>query len=646
MALVHRFTLLIVSVRMARAAHELQGLTLERYNNSQALGAPDSISTTAGNGANVRLEHPDGALSLRLQGTWTPHSGGNFVLHCGCHSDDHLFLWVDDHMMCDTQSWTGWQGPARGPASIPLAANKPVYLRAHLHRARDRPLVPVTVNISLNVSGELRPIPPSELSPVVPSLQRKRMEMQRGLLTGWNSWWSTIGAKAGFRGGMLAVALLPESFALTMVLCQLSSGTCLSESTVAGTLTGPHRVRPGIKSVDGSYAELWAPAPGGLNVSLQWSAIVQKGEDSIALLIRPLPNSTQPGLNLSDWALAVTGRFICWNGEQGLCSAGSVSANVTAVTGRAVGLRSVTATGSSTPINPVGLNISMDEHVHPAVIYSLAQPVAICASTSATASACLLHDVSKHMTSVRAAEIATYAKRGVGLAQSVEAMQAVLMWNVIWNPSESGPWANVDRGWGQPYCMFDWDNLFASYMLSLDAKELAVSNLIQIIKARVMDGFVPGYSKGIEKTRDKTEPPIGSKVVHEIYKRHGNDVLWVVELLFNDLLGWHEWFIRRRTLQPLGLICLGSDPINVSSGYGDSSVDPNDWNVNQMQGARYESGQDNSPLYDEGLVPLFNNYTHHMEIYDVGFSSMFVMEARALADLAALLPNRTTERCV
>jgi hypothetical protein len=134
--------------------------------------------------------------------------------------------------------------------------------------------------------------------------------------------------------------------------------------------------------------------------------------------------------------------------------------------------------------------------------------------------------------------------------------------------------------------------------------------------------------------------------VHEIYKRHGNDVLWVVELLFNDLLGWHEWFIRRRTLQPLGLICLGSDPINVSSGYGDSRVDPNDWNVNQMQGARYESGQDNSPLYDEGLVPLFNNYTHHMEIYDVGFSSMFVMEARALADLAALLPNRTTERCV
>ena len=60
----------------------------------------------------------------------------------------------------------------------------------------------------MNTSRELLPIPPTELSPAVPPLQAKRMDMQRGLLTGWNSWWSTIGAKPGYRGGMLAVALL------------------------------------------------------------------------------------------------------------------------------------------------------------------------------------------------------------------------------------------------------------------------------------------------------------------------------------------------------------------------------------------------------------------------------------------------------
>jgi hypothetical protein len=47
------------------------------------------------------------------------------------------------------------------------------------------------------------------------------------------------------------------------------------------------------------------------------------------------------------------------------------------------------------------------------------------------------------------------------------------------------------------------------------------------------------------------------------------------------------------------MITLGSDPINTTHGAGGSEVDANDWNVNQLQGAVYESGQDNSPMYDE-----------------------------------------------
>ena len=223
----------------------------------------------------------------------------------------------------------------------------------------------------------------------------------------------------------------------------------------------------------------------------------------------------------------------------------------------------------------------------------------------------------ERLTILRSDEIATYSKHpgGSQLSTAMEAMQSVLMWNILWNPSEAGPWANVDRGWGQLYCMFDWDNIFASYMPTYQSgsKDLGFSNLIQIIKSRVMAGFVPGYSKGIEKTRDKTEPPTGSKIVLEIYHRYKDEALWLVVLLFDDLLGWHDWFVRRRTLLPLGLVCLGSDPINTTAGAGGSAIDPNDWNVNQMQGARYESGQDDSPLYDEGSEPLFNNVTHHME---------------------------------
>merc|ERR1712185_190767 len=103
-------------------------------------------------------------------------------------------------------------------------------------------------------------------------------------------------------------------------------------------------------------------------------------------------------------------------------------------------------------------------------------------------------------------------------------MQAGVMWNLIWTPAEIGPLAPVSRGWDFTpaknssdfgYVIFDWDNFFASYMLSLDAKELAYSNLIQVTRSKTGRGFVPNYSAGGIKSQDRTEPPIGAKVLLE-----------------------------------------------------------------------------------------------------------------------------------
>ena len=54
-----------------------------------------------------------------------------------------------------------------------------------------------------------------------------------------------------------------------------------------------------------------------------------------------------------------------------------------------------------------------------------------------------------------------------------------------------------------------------------------------------------------------------------------------------------------------------------------------------MQGARYESGLDNSPMYDG---EFFDTYTTHlMQLADVGMSSMVAQEAYALSKLAAAI---------
>ena len=60
-----------------------------------------------------------------------------------------------------------------------------------------------------------------------------------------------------------------------------------------------------------------------------------------------------------------------------------------------------------------------------------------------------------------------------------------------------------------------------------------------------------------------------------------------------------------------------------------------------MQGARYESGLDNFPGYDgpdkdsQGPGPVvYNNVTHHMELYDVGMTALFLSDTEALITLA------------
>lgn len=105
----------------------------------------------------------------------------------------------------------------------------------------------------------------------------------------------------------------------------------------------------------------------------------------------------------------------------------------------------------------------------------------------------------------------------------------------------------------------------------------------------------------------------------------------LVELLFDDLLEWNDWFFSSRTLGPLGIISLGSDTID---GYKDFSA-------GEMQGARYESGLDNSPMYDGDFFE--RNVSHvgskllgQMTLYDVGMASMVVQEAEALAVLAPI----------
>jgi len=184
--------------------------------------------------------------------------------------------------------------------------------------------------------------------------------------------------------------------------------------------------------------------------------------------------------------------------------------------------------------------------------------------------------------------------------------------------------------------MFDWDNIFASMLALVDsdvplAKRIAYSNLIQIIKSRTINGFVPNWSAGGWKSVDRSEPPVGSKVLLDIYTRFGDK--WLVEFLYDDLLAWHEWNWGYRVLPQSGLLCLGSQ-LCENGTYC-------------IGNARAESGLDQNPMWDcpgaddDGnggdCYSFFNPETHQMQLSVVGMSSLFVMEAYALANLSVAI---------
>jgi putative isomerase len=123
------------------------------------------------------------------------------------------------------------------------------------------------------------------------------------------------------------------------------------------------------------------------------------------------------------------------------------------------------------------------------------------------------------------------------------------------------------------------------------------------------------------KSEDRSQPPVGSLMVLEIYRRQRER--WFLEEVYDELLAWNRWWPGAREC-PGGALCWGSDPAaQVLDGTADT------W-----QAALYESGLDNSPMYDD--VP-FDKSSHRLQLADVGLTALYVADCDALAEIARTL---------
>jgi len=225
---------------------------------------------------------------------------------------------------------------------------------------------------------------------------------------------------------------------------------------------------------------------------------------------------------------------------------------------------------------------------------------------------------------------AAYVQSTAGFGEQAavaDAIQTVIGWDTIYEPVGKRVISPVSRlwsvGWGG-YVLFDWDTYFAATLAAVGNRDLAYANAIEIGREATPAGFIPNYARsGGWKSSDRSEPPVGAIIVLGLYEKFHDR--WLLEETFPALLKWNRWWHEHRERE--GYLVWGSDdenePRNLDDGSGGT-----------LQGGRFESGLDNSPMYD---TAEFDGKAHQMELADVGLMGMYIADCEALATMADVL---------
>ena len=406
--------------------------------------------------------------------------------------------------------------------------------------------------------------------------------LQERLCSGWNTW---------YNGSMTAHVKLPErvgfNFGLASAGCEEYRRDFLKYSENAKPSA---RIVPGLRADDGSYTS----AVVGIR---DFEVRLETASDGADLVALATP------LGGADGNLIVVEPIVPYSGD------GSVGREGERVFCERAGRVSMGTSGCI-----AGADHLQTASPRLAVRIEEGRPVAFFTGRSRS-----VEEVRSLIAARRAAAEARAAAYGER-ADAFRAMQTVLAWNNIYDAPNRRLIAPVSRVWNAGsggWVLFDWDTYFAALMCSLFNRDLAFAHAVEITKSVTEEGFVPNFRSARGVSADRSQPPVGSKVVWEVYRRHRER--WFLEETYPELLAWNRWWPEARDLD--GYLCWGTHV------WKDGRRVPG-----TKQDAMFESGLDNSPMYDD--VPM-SAEKPVMMLADVGLMSMYVMDCRALAGIAA-----------
>ena len=492
--------------------------------------------------------------------------------------------------------------------------------------------LPAVITVSYREVGAAawKPLPQAALSSHVEPNEQKRQDLQRSLSRGWNTW---------HRASATAHVHLPSAFGFDVTIADPEMNATFSKGIVDRCAGADGcRVRPNIHTFNGSFTHFDQKVRDDLAISVK-SAHAPEVNGTVVLLKANASSAAAAAVAQIELHVASRYYFDCApRTDSGAVPCGEIAARELrggshGLLARPIGLqpvylRAVGADVSAAAGDQPGLTLRMQEGAACLVATVGAEPP----PQLSTLAAC--SQLVSGMEAKVEAEVATqYPRATVGENRdAVDAIRAVMGWNTMFD-HRATVITPVSRSFGQmPFEMWLWDTYFSTLLAAESSRELAYSNLIEITRPTVA-GNVPGFRTAVASVQDRSKPFVGAMVLEMLYSKFKDK--WIVELLFDDLLMWTNWIRDKRIELPAGLVVLGSD--NVAAGQSDH-------HQCTKTAVIWESGLDNSPLYDDtevnwdypprhAGVPVGTSCRFHF--YDAGMTGLYLSMLDSLANLAA-----------
>ena len=224
-------------------------------------------------------------------------------------------------------------------------------------------------------------------------------------------------------------------------------------------------------------------------------------------------------------------------------------------------------------------------------------------------------------------------------AGTAEAIGNSMLWTSTYAPADDMIFPSVSRRWAHEWggwAIGGWDTFFNAILTSLEDPEVTASGIKAILMAQMPDGLVPNIASGDGNNPDRSEPPVGAYGTWKVFQRTQDHAL--LEWAYPRLLKWHQrWFNNRGDGQSWrdgnrdGLLEWGSDRGSTASMGGRGF----------LQAAKWESGMDDSPSWDEAV---YDPHTYTLNLDSVDINSLYALDAECLAKIAVILGKEDDAR--